>query len=122
MDVTAQFSSESLTTHLSVLIGQLNLLFGAPLSRNALRSNCSIAAANYAVQDLFILDRLNPDPRTWSDRSLMPVSKNDFDPVAIVVDWLDACRRGDLDTLLGFYDNGAVLECGCEGIRTDSDY
>ncbi|MCS3897378.1 nuclear transport factor 2 family protein [Bradyrhizobium sp. MOS001] len=46
----------------------------------------------------------------------MPISRDDFDPVATVVDWLDACRRGDVNALLDLYDERAVLECACEGV------
>jgi ketosteroid isomerase-like protein len=40
----------------------------------------------------------------------------DFDPVAVVVDWLDACRRRDLAGLLDLYAADAGLECSCDGI------
>lgn len=40
----------------------------------------------------------------------------DFDQIAIVVDWLDACRRRDLDALLDLYAADAVLECRCDGL------
>src|SRR5262245_48470113 len=40
----------------------------------------------------------------------------DFDPIAVVVDWLDACRKRDLAALLELYAGEASLECGCEGI------
>jgi hypothetical protein len=40
---------------------------------------------------------------------------NDFDQIAIVVDWLDACRTHDLDALLDLYAPGAILECECNG-------
>ena len=40
----------------------------------------------------------------------------DFDPIAAVVDWLDACRKRDLAALLDFYDSEASLECACDGI------
>jgi hypothetical protein len=46
----------------------------------------------------------------------MPISQDDFNSIAAVVDWLDACRRRDLDALLDLYDDGAVLECNCEGV------
>jgi len=46
----------------------------------------------------------------------MPIPRDDFDPVATVVDWLDACRRGDVNALLDLYDERAVLECACEGV------
>ena len=39
-----------------------------------------------------------------------------FDPLAVAVDWLDACRRGDLDGLLGLYDERTTLKCDCEGV------
>jgi hypothetical protein len=40
----------------------------------------------------------------------------DFDPIAMVVVWLDACRKRDLAALLDLYAADASLECGCEGI------
>lgn len=40
---------------------------------------------------------------------------DDFDKMAAVVDWLDACRSKNLDALLGFYADNAMLECVCEG-------
>ncbi|MCP3442349.1 nuclear transport factor 2 family protein [Bradyrhizobium sp. CCGUVB14] len=46
----------------------------------------------------------------------MSNSRDGFDSLAAVVDWLDACRRGDLNSLLDFYDERAVMECNCEGV------
>ena len=37
-----------------------------------------------------------------------------FDEIAIVVDWIDACKKRDLKSLLDLYDDAAVVEC-CEG-------
>ena len=37
----------------------------------------------------------------------------DFDQVALVVDWLDACRNRDLAALLDLYADDAMFECGC---------
>lgn len=37
----------------------------------------------------------------------------DFDQVALVVDWLDACRNRDLAALLDLYADNARLECQC---------
>jgi ketosteroid isomerase-like protein len=37
----------------------------------------------------------------------------DFDQVALVVDWLDACRNRDLATLLDLYADDAKLVCQC---------
>ena len=45
----------------------------------------------------------------------MPNLPNDFDQIAIVVDWLDACRLRNLDALLDLYAQDASLECECEG-------
>lgn len=42
---------------------------------------------------------------------------NDFDQIAIVVDWLDACRMRNLDALLDLYAQDASLECECQGGR-----
>ncbi|HWI09807.1 MAG TPA: nuclear transport factor 2 family protein [Burkholderiaceae bacterium] len=41
----------------------------------------------------------------------------DFDPIAIVVDWIDACRMRNLDALLDLYADDAKLECACEGSK-----
>jgi hypothetical protein len=38
-----------------------------------------------------------------------------FDPVAVVVDWLDACRERSLDNLLNLYDARGSLACKCAG-------
>lgn len=39
----------------------------------------------------------------------------DFDQMGIVIDWLDACRKGDLQALLELYATDASLECRCGG-------
>lgn len=39
----------------------------------------------------------------------------DFDQIAIVVDWLDACRTRDVEALLQLYTEDASLECQCNG-------
>jgi len=46
----------------------------------------------------------------------MSTSRYTFDPLAVVVDWLDAGRSGDLDALFDLYDERATLECDCEGV------
>lgn len=46
----------------------------------------------------------------------MALVPNDFDPLAIIVDWLDACRSGNLSDVLDLYDDQATLECSCEGL------
>ena len=39
---------------------------------------------------------------------------DDFDKMAMAVDWLDACRSKNLNMLLDFYAADAGLECACE--------
>ena len=46
----------------------------------------------------------------------MQISRDEFDPIAIAVDWLDAGKLGDLDGLLDLHDERATLECACEGV------
>ena len=41
-----------------------------------------------------------------------------FDAMAAAVDWLDAYRAGDIEAILEMYADGAVIECGCGGIKT----
>jgi hypothetical protein len=48
----------------------------------------------------------------------MSVSRDEPDPVATVVDWLDACRSRRIHALLDLYDEAATLECGCDGSST----
>ena len=47
----------------------------------------------------------------------MLTSPGTFDPLAVVSDWLDACRWGELDALLNLYDERVTLECDCEQVR-----
>ena len=42
------------------------------------------------------------------------MSIRDYDPLAIVVDWLDFCRSAEAGLLLSLYDEEAVIECECE--------
>ncbi|QOZ65959.1 nuclear transport factor 2 family protein [Bradyrhizobium arachidis] len=37
-----------------------------------------------------------------------------FDPMAAAVDWLDAYRAGDIETLLEMYAEDAVVYCDCD--------
>ena len=46
----------------------------------------------------------------------MSTSPYMFDPLALIVDWLDAGRAGDVDALLDLYDDMATFECDCEGV------
>jgi hypothetical protein len=36
--------------------------------------------------------------------TVMSLTPHDFDPLAVVVDWLDACRSRDLNAVLELYD------------------
>jgi hypothetical protein len=45
----------------------------------------------------------------------LPISRDESDPVATVVDWLDACRSRRIHALLELYDEAATLECACDG-------
>jgi hypothetical protein len=42
---------------------------------------------------------------------------DDFDQIAVVVDWLDACRNGDLAGLLELYADDAMLKCQCGEVK-----
>jgi hypothetical protein len=50
--------------------------------------------------------------RSASARAARP---DDVDQIAVVVDWLDACRNSDLAALLDLYAEDATLECQCGG-------
>jgi len=41
-------------------------------------------------------------------------SRGSFDPIGIVVDWLDACKERRLSALVDLYDDGATVDC-CDG-------
>ena len=41
---------------------------------------------------------------------------DDFENSGVVVDWLAACRSGQLDALLNLYEERATLICDCDGI------
>ena len=44
-------------------------------------------------------------------------NRNDaFDAIGVVVDWIDACRQGQLADLVDLYDDEATLDC-CGGDR-----
>jgi hypothetical protein len=48
----------------------------------------------------------------------MSIYRDESDPIATVVDWLDACRSGCISALLDLYDDAATLECACDGIKS----
>jgi hypothetical protein len=48
----------------------------------------------------------------------MSHSHEAFDPAAIVVGWLDACRQRRLSDLLELYDDDATVDC-CERGRSE---
>jgi len=63
-------------------------------------------------------DRHIPSPASaprasYDDMDGIADLADDFDQIALVVDWLDACRNRDLATLLDLYADDAKLECQC---------
>ncbi len=38
--------------------------------------------------------------------------------MAVAVDWLDAYRAGDLETIMELHADDAVVHCGCSGAQT----
>lgn len=56
------------------------------------------------------------DDRSPRPSALAPAAQpGDIDQMAVVVDWLDACRNRDLAALLDLYAEDATLECRCDG-------
>ena len=45
----------------------------------------------------------------------MPGFHDRFDPMGLVIDWLDACKERRLSSLIDLYDESATLDCCCEG-------
>ena len=45
----------------------------------------------------------------------MPGFHEGFDPMGLVIDWLDACKERRLSSLIDLYDESATLDCCCEG-------
>jgi FixJ family two-component response regulator len=43
-------------------------------------------------------------------------TRDELDRSGVVVDWLDACRSGQLNALLNLYEERATLICDCDGI------
>ena len=70
--------------------------------------------------DSFRCDRIKDAAAVFEDFMSQGANLNkpldEFDPLAVAIDWLDAGKLGDLDGLLGLYDERATLECDCEGV------
>jgi ketosteroid isomerase-like protein len=47
----------------------------------------------------------------------VPDLADDFDQIAVVVDWLDACRNRDLAAVLDLYADDATLKCQCGEVK-----
>ena len=58
-------------------------------------------------------ENLNAGSDFGEDRT-MPGLHDRFDPMGLVIDWLDACKERRLSSLLDLYDESATLECCCE--------
>jgi len=56
--------------------------------------------------------RHTPPPASALGQRYANLAEN-FDQVALVVDWLDACRNRDLVALLDLYADDATLDCRC---------
>jgi hypothetical protein len=61
-------------------------------------------------------NRCTSEPE-WNRRDRVSNLPNDFDQIAVVVDWLDACRTRNLNALLDLYAPDASLECECDGLK-----
>ena len=46
----------------------------------------------------------------------MSSPQDSFDPIGVVVDWLDACRARRLWALVDLYDDEAAVECCQRGL------
>ena len=44
-------------------------------------------------------------------------TRDELDRSSVVVDWLGACRSGQLNALLNLYEERATLTCDCDGIN-----
>jgi hypothetical protein len=70
--------------------------------------------------DSFRCDKIKDAAAVFEDFMSQGANLNkpsdEFDPLAVTIDWLDACRWRDLDRLLDLYDERATLECDCEGV------
>jgi hypothetical protein len=68
-----------------------------------------------AVQTPFTATWLLPPKGRHRIKMIMGRSglSKDFDQIAVVVDWLDACRARDLEALLDLYAQDASFECVC---------
>jgi hypothetical protein len=56
-------------------------------------------------------------PARYGDVDGIADLADDFDRMALAVDWLDACRNRDLTALLELYADDATLECRCGGVK-----
>jgi DNA-binding response OmpR family regulator len=61
---------------------------------------------------------LKPVPRDALMAAINSAKKQHYrDFEDVVVDWLDACRAGQLNGLLNLYEEAATLICDCDGIN-----
>jgi ketosteroid isomerase-like protein len=44
-----------------------------------------------------------------------------FDPMAAAIDWLDAFRSGDLESVVEMFADDAVIRCDCSASIADKD-
>lgn len=86
------------------------------------RDNKSIAASAASVGAAAFF--LKPVPRDALMAAINSATKErdlhargDFDRSGVVVDWLDACRAGQLNALLNLYEERATLICDCDRVN-----
>lgn len=84
-------------------------------SSNHYDIDTSVKTIQQAIHCLFSAAALAGGDRGIGDGIHEAMVADDFDKMAAVVDWLDACRGKNLDAVLDFYAESASLECVCEG-------
>jgi len=80
----------------------------------------SIAASAASLGAVAVF--LKPVPRDALMAAINSAKKRHYthtraDRSGVVVDWLDACRSGQLNALLNLYEERATLICDCDGIN-----
>ena len=61
-------------------------------------------------------ENLSAGSDSGEDRAI-PGFHDRFDPMGLVIDWLDACKERRLSSLIDLYDESATLDCCCETAR-----
>lgn len=59
---------------------------------------------------------VKPVPQSALMAMIDAADNHDIDHSGTVIDWLNACRFGQLNALLNLYDPEATLRCDCDGV------